>query len=273
MTDLLPLLISIPHGGNQIPPDVLDRVNLTKRDIFFDGDALTREIYDFGAGVQKIVDTAIARAIVDVNRAPDDRPPSNPDGVVKTVTAHGVQVYRESMYPDDRLIEELLEKYHRAFHKRIDEILSGCKIELALDCHSMLEFAPPIGPGKGAPRPLICLSNRGDARGEPTEARGPITCPPRWIRRLADEFEGEFEDELAEGREVAINNPFSGGYNSQLHSKASGVPWIQVELNRKLYLTSPFFNEDILAVKKERIEELRKRTWLVIKRFWQSISD
>jgi formiminoglutamase len=49
----------------------------------------------------------IARAIVDVNRAPDDRAPKNPDGVVKAVTVNGTSVYKEGMLPDDALIEEL----------------------------------------------------------------------------------------------------------------------------------------------------------------------
>ncbi len=263
MKKRLPLLISIPHGGTQIPPEVKDRVNLTPRDIFLDGDAFTREIFNFRTRVVFLVETSIARAIVDVNRAPYDRPPSNPDGVVKTITTQKIPVYKEGMYPDNLLIEELLKKYYHNYHTKVDEILARGKIKLALDCHSMLEFTPIISPNAGLIRPLICLSNRGDASGNPTEARGPITCPPRWIRTLAGEFKKEFGNE----GEVVINNPFFGGYNSQLHFKNLGVPWIQVELNRKLYLAKPYFDEKRLMVKKGRIEELRKRIWLAIERF------
>ena len=54
----------------------------------------------------------IARAIVDVNRAPEDRPPKNQDGVVKTVTINGTPVYKGDKFPDDALIEELLQRYY-----------------------------------------------------------------------------------------------------------------------------------------------------------------
>jgi len=44
---------------------------------------LTREIFGFGKCVTAVIETPIARAIVDVNRASDDRPPENPDGAIR----------------------------------------------------------------------------------------------------------------------------------------------------------------------------------------------
>jgi len=109
MGTVYPLLISIPHSGSIIPPEVAEMVRITGKDIFYDGDTLTREIYDFGKSANAVIKTPIARAIVDVNRAYDDRPPENPDGVVKTVTTDGTPVYREGMFPDDDLVEDLLQ--------------------------------------------------------------------------------------------------------------------------------------------------------------------
>ncbi|MGV7222698.1 MAG: hypothetical protein ACQ9MH_14365 [Nitrospinales bacterium] len=40
----LPYLISIPHGGTKIPEEVAGSVCLSKKDLFEDGDAFTREI-------------------------------------------------------------------------------------------------------------------------------------------------------------------------------------------------------------------------------------
>ena len=37
----LPVLISIPHGGTEIPKEIVDRVCITAKDQFEDGDALT----------------------------------------------------------------------------------------------------------------------------------------------------------------------------------------------------------------------------------------
>ena len=250
-----PLLISIPHGGDTVPPEVADIVSITERDIFYDGDALTREIYDFGKRVDAVIETPIARAIVDVNRAPDDRPPENPDGVVKTVTTDGRPVYREGMFPDDALVEDLLQRYYFPYHEQLDDLLEGRDIKLALDCHSMLKRSPAASDRPGEPRPLICLSNRGDEHGMPVSGRGPVTCPPEWIRALAESLRQAF----AGGGRVAMNDPFLGGYISQYHYEREGIPWIQIEINRKLYLNETYFDPERLRVKKEIIMELREK--------------
>lgn len=264
-----PLLISIPHGGDIVPHEVKGSVIITDRDIFYEGDSLTRKIYDFRNNVEAFIEMPIARAIVDVNRAPDDRPPRNPNGVVKTVTTDGTSVYREGMFPDDALIEKLLQKYYFPYHEKLDTILKNYTIKLALDCHSMLPKSPPISDNPGQPRPLICLSNRGDNRGMPKGEYDPITCPPEWIQALAESFQRAFADE----GEVTINNPFLGGYISQFHYGRRGVPWIQIEINRKLYLKEAYFDSPKKSVTKELIPGLRKKIFDAITQFWTGISD
>jgi formiminoglutamase len=255
MSAVYPLLISIPHGGDTIPPEVAEIVSITERDIFYDGDALTREIYGFGKRVDAFIETPIARAIVDVNRASDDRTPANPDGVVKIVTTDGTQVYREGMFPDDALIDELLQRYYFPYHETLGSLLENRNIRLALDCHSMLEHSPAASDKPDLPRPLICLSNRGDEHGMPVSGRGPVTCPPEWIRALAESLRQAFAGE----GEVAMNDPFAGGYISQFHYKRSGIPWIQIEINRKLYLNETYFDPERLRVDQRVIQELREK--------------
>jgi formiminoglutamase len=263
MPDRLPVLISIPHGGDQIPSEVENSVLITKRDIFNDGDPLTREIYNFADRVEAFIEMPIARAVIDLNRAHDDRPPENPDGVVKTITTDKTQIYKQNMFPDDSLIEHLLEKYYFPFHKEVDQLLDKPEIKLALDCHSMLEKAPVISKEPGEARPLICLSNRGDFEGKPRAGGGTVTCPPEWIGGLADSFRKVFGDI----GKVAINRPFIGGYNSLLHFKNKEIPWIQVEINRSLYLNELYFNEKELSVGQSRLIELREMIFQSIELF------
>ncbi|MCK4811074.1 MAG: N-formylglutamate amidohydrolase [Methanosarcinales archaeon] len=258
-----PLLISIPHGGNTVPPEVREMVCITGRDIFYDGDALTREIYGFGKRVDAVIETPIARAIVDVNRASDDRPPANPDGVVKTVTTDGTPVYRKGMFPDDALVEDLLQRYYFPYHETLGDLLSNRSIRLALDCHSMLERSPAASVRPGEPRPLICLSNRGDEHGMPARGRGPVTCPPEWIRALAESLGQAF----AGGGRVAMNDPFAGRYISQYHYKRRGIPWMQMEINCKLYLNEVYFDPGRLRVDQRIIQELRGRIFDALVRF------
>jgi len=259
----LPILISVPHGGDEIPPELIGKVALSKKEIFEDGDALTRQLYDFKHEVVAFIDTPIARACVDLNRSQNDRPPHKLDGVIKIVTVNQIPVYKLGQFPDETLITRLLRNYYFPYHDVLDALQTNKNIILALDCHSMLAKSPPINPIPGQERPLICLGNRGDKKGHPLKEGGSITCPPEFIQLLEKCFRRVFADE---GGDVKINEPFSGGYIIQSHAKGI-IPWIQVEINRKLYLSSPYFNSEALTVSEQRIFELRNKILTIIKMF------
>ena len=231
MNGRLPLLISIPHGGDRIPAEVADRVAISEQEVITNSDPLTRRIYDLRCCVEAVVETGIARAIVDLNRAPYDRPPRNPDGVIKTRTPDGTRVYLEGRFPDPPLVRQLLRDYYYPYHAEITGHLDSGRISLGLDCHSMHARAPKMYPDAGSRRPLICLSNRGDEKGEPVSERTLLTCPPDWIRLLASLFEAEFD----RGGGVALNDPFVGGFTIRSHYRQKKIPWVQVEINRGLY--------------------------------------
>ncbi len=213
---MFPCLISIPHGGTKIPEEVKDLILISERDILEDGDAFVQELYSVEA--VSIVKTDIARAFVDPNRAPDDLPPENPDGVVKTYTCFGKKVYRK--FPERKTIERLLEKYYYPYHRRIKEELKREKVLIAFDCHSMAPTPPSIAPDTGK-RPLICL---GDYHGR--------ACPPALTELLAECFREVFRFPRDK---VKINEPFAGGYITQTYGM-NPKPWIQIEINRELYM-------------------------------------
>lgn len=266
----LPILISVPHGGTAIPAEVADRIRLTAREVLCDSDTFTRELFEFGQNVAAFVAFPLARAVVDVNRAPQELPPKNPDGVIKSRTVQGLQVYRAGGYPDEGVISTLLRTYYYPYHERVARLLAANGVQLALDCHSMLPVAPPTKEHAGRRRPLICLSNRGDARGMPKAGQGPITCPPEWLQLLAETFQRAF---AAEDGEITLNEPFAGGYISQHHHQRTGIPWIQIELNRKLYLAEPYADPHRHPVIEERLGALNARLFTVIADFWSACHD
>ncbi len=241
---MLPVLLSIPHGGTRIPEELRHRVCITPHDLFDDSDALTVDIYDLGAGVARVVKADIARAFVDLNRSPDDRPPRNPDGVVKTATCFNRPIYVAGREPGTALTERLLEQYHAPYHAELAEAAADPSIKLALDCHSMLNVAPPIGRDHGQARPLFCLSNRDGA-----------TAPMELLERLAVAFVQAFE---VPREQISLNDPFKGGYITETQG-GGRLPWIQVEMNRCFYLDEPWFDRNTLRVDPGRIAELRDR--------------
>lgn len=240
----LPILLSIPHGGTRVPEELGDRVCITPEDLFDDGDAFTADIYDVGAGVARVVKAEIARAFVDLNRAPDERPPDHPDGVVKSLTCLNRPIYLPGREPDRTLAERLLARYYAPYHAELREAETDPDLRLALDCHSMLPLAPPISADPGRSRPLFCLGNR---EGE--------TAPGELLLELAQALGRAFEVAPAE---IGLNEPFRGGYIT--HTCGGGrLPWIQVEMNRCLYLDHPWFDRATLRVDPGRITELRER--------------
>lgn len=113
----LPFLISIPHGGTKTPPELEDPVVISPHDLFDDSDSFTQEIYDVGNNVFKVVKFDIARAFVDVSRAPHQLPPDFPDGLIKSSTCLLKPIYAENRQPDESLRNQLITKYYEPFHK------------------------------------------------------------------------------------------------------------------------------------------------------------
>lgn len=244
----LPVLLSIPHGGDQVPEEAKPLTTLTAADVFSDGDACTREIYDLGDEVAAVHQATIARAFVDLNRGLDVRPPENPDGVVKSLTADRIPVWRGAGPPPDDLAETLLHRYWRPYHDRLEELAALDEVRLGVDCHSMAEFAPAIAPIPGEPRPLFCLSNgNGD------------TAPDRILDDLADALAESFECDRGS---ILLNDPFQGGYITRWHGRGfrdGGPPWVQVEMNRSWYLKTPWYDPSTQAVDRRRLLELNRR--------------
>jgi formiminoglutamase len=198
---MLPVLLSIPHGGTQQPPELAGRVCLSEEKLFDDSDAFTREIYDLGGEVIRVVTTEIARAFIDVNRAPDDRPPANPDGVIKSATCYGHNISHKGEEPGDVLVSKLRRQ-----------------------------------------RPLFCLSN----------ADG-LTSPNGLLENMRHVFADAFECELTA---VRLNQPFKGGFITRSHGRGQ-IPWVQVEMNRSLYLNPVWFRRETLEVEPGRLQYLR----------------
>jgi formiminoglutamase len=252
----LPLLLSIPHGGRERPPELDELVALSDADLFDDGDAFADRIYDVGELVAHVETARVARAFVDLNRAEDDLPPENPDGVVKSMTCYEVPIYAEGSEPGRALIETLLARYHHPYHEALREAAGTPGLLAALDCHTMAEKPPPIAPDHDE-RPLFCLSDRNGA-----------TSPWALTEALGDAIAGAFE---IPRDSVKRNRPFEGGFIVRTHGadgRAPGnLPWIQVEMNRSLYLAEPWFDRSRLEVDAARLDELRERFATALRAF------
>ena len=212
---VLPLLLSVPHAGTEVPPEAEPYCILTPAQIAADGDESAAEIYALADHVETHMTTDVARAIVDLNRAPDD---FRPDGVIKTHTCWQESVY--SSFPPAEVVQGLLDRYWQPYHRQLQEHSASGRHLLGVDGHTMAAVGPLVGPDAGKPRPRACISN--DDR----------TCPTEWLVTLQKSLA------LQLGGPVTINTPFRGGYITRTH--AAEMPWLQIELSRASFMP----NED-----------------------------
>ena len=194
----LPVLLSVPHTGLQIPGDVQQQCVLSPAEIFEGSDVGAADIFfPLRPYVAAVVTTTISRAIVDVDRSEDDR--YSFDGVLKTRTRFGARVWRKP--PGDETAELLLERFHKPYLARLEE-LSG-EVVLGLDCHT----APP---------------DRISSRGRPHVSLGG-ECPADWLDLLA----GSLRCSL--GPLPVVTDSSQDGHISR--SRPGGIPWIKLRFS------------------------------------------
>lgn len=254
----MPFLISIPHGGTKMPPELKDRVVITAHDLFDDSDSFTQEIYDIGDAVVKVLKFNTARAFVDAGRALNQMPPHFPDGLVKSSTCLLKPIYAAGKHPDSSLRKVLVEKYYQPYHEELKIWAHYEHIKLGLDCHSMLPVAPDISPDPGQKRPLINLGN--------LEGRA---SPEILVKILRKRFQRVFN---LSSNDVTINQPFKGGYITQTYAHKP-IPWIQIEMNRSLYLDEKYFDRKTLKIDPIRLGELNTLFLRVLKEFYADAAD
>ncbi len=260
-----PFLISVPHGGLEIPGIVQNRIAISTKQVRYYCDPATRALYDFQGRVAASISSPISRMVVDLNRPPYHLAPRYPDGAIKSLTVEGEPVYLEGRFPEIELARHLMMTYYFPYHEAIDRMIDDHAVQFAMDCNSMLPVGPSRQKDAGKKRPLICLGNNGDALGNP-KSGSLVTCPPSWIRSLAGHFRQEF---TAEGA-VAVNTPFAGGFIPISHYWHRGVPWIQIELSRELYEEADTPIGVGVEYDTGRVDDLRERVWKAVTTFWDT---
>lgn len=240
---MLPVLVSIPHGGDRIPTEIQHMVEISDQDVFNDSDAHTLAIYDATREASCTVSTQIARCFVDVNRSLYNGNVVSPDGLLKSHTCHNVQVYKTDT-PPDALRNTLIRQYYMPYHRRIQRLLHSEELQLCLDCHSMAETPPAISPDHtNHTRPIFCLSNYNN-RSSSAES----------LLLLADCISESFDVDRSM---IWINTPFQGGHITRTYGM-NPYPWIQLEINRSMYLSSEWFDYNTLQCSESRLRTLNQ---------------
>lgn len=221
-----PLVVSFPHTGVNIPPDLENRLVspwLARKD----ADWWVDNLYDFAPGLgATTVHTAISRTVIDVNRDPSGTslyPGQATTGLCPTETFDGEALYQPGEQPDDAEIaarrSRYFEPYHAALAEEIARLRDVHPVVVVYDCHSIRSVIPRLFEG-GLPNFNIG-TNRGKSCAPELAAAIEAICAKTAFSRV-------------------VNGRFTGGWITRHYGQpGSGVQAVQMELACRGYLREP----------------------------------
>ena len=242
------LLISCPHDGTLIVPDIAARMTPAAQSAP-DTDWHVARLYAFAESLgATLLVPSHSRYVVDLNRPPDDvslYPGQNTTGLCPIVQFSGEPIYLEGQQPTTDEINARVDHYWRPYHQALrDEIARLRKRHdriVLWEAHSIRSVLPFLFDGR---LPDI---NLGTAAG--------ASCAPETEQRIAAVLDAQTR------YSHVINGRFKGGYITRQYGQSGvGVDAIQLELAQCNYM-----DEDSYEYNEERAAPLQALIELMLK--------
>jgi N-formylglutamate deformylase len=241
----IPLLVSVPHDGRQLPADIKSRMTVAGRSLP-DTDWHVERLYEFSRqlGVSMIV-AIQSRYVVDLNRPADD------EALYEGQTATGLcplQTFSgDNLYVSGEPISAVekgdrVESYWRPYHDKIDATLNAFRDQygyaLLWDAHSIPSRVPRLFDGE---LPVLNVGT--------------------WGGRSCDNAIANAVYAIAAGSsyESVLNGRFKGGYITRHYgSPHRRVHAIQLEVAQRSYMdeTSLQFDEKKVSLLRDTLESM-----------------
>jgi N-formylglutamate deformylase len=231
----LPLLISFPHSGTYVPPELAVRLRPQVLDLP-DTDWFVPQLYDFcGALGASVIRATHTRYVVDLNRPPDGTPlyPGQQETTVcPTETFDGEALYLDGGNPSASEICERLSLYWKPYHDRLAALTRDLAERhghcILWDAHSIVSQVPRLFDGR-----LPDLSV-GTAAGR--------SCSPALRDRIADTLSAQQQFSFV------LDGRFKGGYITRHYGDpARRIDAVQLEIAQSAYLAekrTPIFDPE-----------------------------
>lgn len=243
----LPLLVSIPHAGTQVPPEIAQRLSEPARAVP-DTDWHVEKLYAFAARMGACVLKAnYSRYVVDLNRPTDGAllyPGQRETGLCPLMTFADVPLYAPGDEPGADEVAARVERYWKPYHDTLATTLAALRQQhgyaLLWDAHSIRAEVPVLFEGR---LPDFNLGTGGGTSCPPDIASAVLAVAQR-----------------AEGFSAVLNGRFKGGYISRHYGRPEeNVIAVQLELTQSAYMeeSDPLtWNADRAEAARRVIEEL-----------------
>ena len=227
-----PLLVSLPHDGSEIPPELAARMT-TSACRAPDTDWHVSRLYAFAKELgASVLAPRHSRYVVDLNRPPDDvslYPGQNTTGLCPIVQFSGDPVYVDDAHPSPAEIQARIDTYWRPYHAALEAELQRLRTQhgrvVLWEGHSIRGECPFLFEGR------LPDFNLGTVGG--------TSCTPALQDRLVDILAA------ATGYDFIANGRFKGGYITRHYGDpANGIDAVQLETSQRIYMDEDSFEYD-----------------------------
>lgn len=228
-----PLLVSMPHSGERLPPLLLPRLTESGRALV-DTDWHLKRLYSFLADLEvSLICADYSRYVIDLNRPVGGDPlyPGQRETELCPTSSFMDQpLYQEGREPEQNEIRQRIEQYWQPYHQRLEQELARIKerfgYALLWDAHSIQSRLPRFFAGR------LPDLNLGTAAG--------ASCSEGISRRLLAVLEQNTDYTFA------YNGRFKGGYITRHYGNpAENIHAVQMEIAQTNYMSEyPGFTYD-----------------------------
>lgn len=221
-----PLIVSIPHTGTGIPPEIESR--LASRWLGLkDADWHVERLYGFASDLgATIVRTSMARSVIDVNRDPSGAslyPGQATTGLCPLTTFDGEALYRPGTEPDDAEVAERRDRYFTPFHAALSGEIRRLRAAhghvVLIEAHSIRSEIPRLFDGM---LPHFSIGTNTGA-----------SCADTLARHIESIVDASGFTRVTDGR-------FKGGWTTRNYGRpGNGVHAVQIEMAVRTYLEEP----------------------------------
>ncbi len=221
----VPLLISMPHNGQQIPREIATRMTAAAQQVP-DTDWYIDRLYDFALELGAyIIMPKYNRYVIDLNRDPNGvnlYPGANSTELCPTTAFDLTDIYLAGQQPDEQEVAGRIANYWQPYHQALANTLAEIKQQFGkavlLEAHSILSHVPRFFDGQ------LPDFNFGDGDG--------ISCDHELITQIQALDFSPYS--------MVTNGRFKGGFITRHYGQPKdNIHALQLELSQSTYMNEP----------------------------------